>query len=251
MNRVTDDPSNDFFFEAYDRENIAYGMRPSPELAAYLKQIVANKSNFTDWPKAIDLGAGAGRDTLALAAAGYDVTSVDVSERGLDRIRERAERANLSERVQTLVCDVRELPMEEDQYAAVIATTVLDHIPESDAPAVWEKMCASLTDQGILYVEVHSTEDPGCDQSPGKESNQPVSETAGAVINYFRPNQLVSWACDPGSKLRVLRYEERLEWDTTHGNPHQHGKAVLLAVRQGFHPDWFGQPAAFPRPEHD
>ncbi|EGF29825.1 class I SAM-dependent methyltransferase [Rhodopirellula baltica] len=251
MNRVTDDPSNDFFFEAYDRENIAYGMQPSPELAAYLKQTGAKASTYTQRPKAIDLGAGAGRDTLALAAAGYDVTSVDVSERGLDRIRERAERADLSERIQTVVCDVRELSMEANQYAAVIATTVLDHIPGTDAPAVWKKMCASLTDHGMLYAQVHTTEDPGSNQSPGKESDQPVSETAGAVINYFRPNQLVGWACDPDSKLRVLRYEERLEWDTTHGAPHQHGKAVLLAVRHGFHPEWFGQPAAFPRPEQD
>ncbi|WDQ18784.1 class I SAM-dependent methyltransferase [Rhodopirellula sp. P2] len=249
MNPVTDDPSNDFFFEAYDRENIAYGMQPSPELAAYLKQTASAESSRSARPKAIDLGAGAGRDTLALAAAGYDVTSVDVSERGLDRIRERAERANLSDRVKTLVCDVRELSMDADCYSAVIATTVLDHIPGTDAPAVWKKMCAALTSQGMLYTQVHTTEDPGSDQSPGKESDQPVSETAGAVINYFRPNQLVGWACEAESRLRVLRYEERLEWDTTHGAPHQHGKAVLLAVRQDFHPDWFGQPAAFPRSE--
>ncbi|MFG0265879.1 MAG: class I SAM-dependent methyltransferase [Rhodopirellula sp. JB055] len=250
MNRVTDDPSNDFFFEAYDRENIAYGLQPSPELAAYLKQTAALRSPSAARPKALDLGAGAGRDTLALAAAGYDVTSVDVSERGLDRIRERAEQANLSERIRTVVRDVRELDIEPASYSAVIATTVLDHIPASDAPAVWKKMCDALTTHGMLYTQVHTTEDPGSDQSPGRESDQPISETADAVINYFRPNQLVGWACHTDSRLRVLRYEERLEWDTTHGAPHQHGKAVLLAVHQGFHPDWFGQPAAFPRSDN-
>jgi hypothetical protein len=38
-----------------------------------------------------------------------------------------------------------------------------------------------------------------------------------------------------------------LEWDYTHGPEHLHGKAVLLAVRDGWHPDWYGQPAAFPK----
>ncbi|MCC9657662.1 class I SAM-dependent methyltransferase [Rhodopirellula halodulae] len=253
MNPVTEDEPRDFFFEAYDRENIAYGMQPSLELAAYLRQVVAPTSDEVQSTEdgcghALDLGAGAGRDTLALAAAGFNVTSVDVSERGLDRIRERAVKAELSDRVQTLVCDVRELDIAAGRYSAIIGTTVLDHIPAADAPRVWQNMCDGLTSHGVLYVQVHTTEDPGSDQAPGKDSNQPVSETADAVINYFRPNQLIEWAVAPSSGLRVLRYEERLEWDTTHGAPHQHGKAVLLAVRQGFHPDWFGQPSAFPRP---
>ena len=29
----------------------------------------------------------------------------------------------------------------------------------------------ALTDDGMLYVEVHTTEDPGSDQWPGSESN--------------------------------------------------------------------------------
>ncbi|MEM6780175.1 MAG: class I SAM-dependent methyltransferase [Planctomycetota bacterium] len=233
-------PPADFFHDAYDRTEIAYGMEPSPELAAYLKQVCVQDG------RALDLGAGAGRDTLAMASSGYHVTSVDMSPRGVQRIQERAAEFGLGDRIDARVGDVRDLELPADHYDAVIATTVLDHIPSQDAEALWKKIIGSLTDVGVIYVQVHTTEDPGSGQYPGNLSDAPISETADAVINYFRPNQLVSWACHPDANLRVLRYEERIEWDCTHGPPHQHGKAVLLAVRAGYFPSWYGQPPAFP-----
>ncbi len=241
---MTATPPSDYFFDAYNRDDIAYGTEPSASLAAYLDQTAGDAKHPR---RAIDLGAGAGRDTLALAAAGYDVESVDLSERGLARIAERAAQRDLTDRVRTRMADVRHVDFPASHYDAVIATTVLDHIPAADAEQVWQRMCDALCDTGILYVHVHTTEDPGSDQPPGNASREPVSETAGAVINYFRPNQLAAMAIREASNLRILRYEERLEWDYTHGPEHQHGKAMLLAVRSGFHPPWYGQPAAFPR----
>ncbi len=233
----------DPFFEPYDREDIAYGSTPSSAIKAFLEQAGHGGA-------AIDLGAGAGRDTIAMALAGYDVTAVDLSERGLERVKQRAVDAKVSDRVHALVGDVRDVVMPERKYNAIVATTVLDHIPPQDAIEVFQRMVAALSDNGVLFVEVHTTEDPGCDQMPGRISDAPVSETADAVINYFTPNQLARWATAEDSGLRILRYEERLEWDYTHGPEHLHGKAILLAVREGSYPAWYGQPPAFPRRTH-
>ncbi len=232
---------SDLFFEAYDRDDIAYGIEPSQVLVGYLSQVAGGG-------RAIDLGAGAGRDSLALAAAGYDVTSVDLSERGLERIKERARAAGLAERISTQLNDVREVSMPAGSLDAIVATTVLDHINAAEAQAVWNRMTSALTPRGFIYCQVHTTDDPGCKRPPGCQRADPVSETAAAVIHYFEPNQLVRWATQPDSRLRVLRYEERLEWDTTHGPEHLHGKAVLLAVHADFYPEWYGSPIAFPRP---
>ncbi len=230
----------DPFYEPYDRDDIAYGDVPSSLVAAFAEQ---NGLTGT----AIDLGAGAGRDTIALAKAGFHVKAVDLSQRGLDRVMQRAAKARVSDRVETECCDVRELEILPASYDAVVATTVLDHIPMDDAAELWRKIAAAVTDQGFLFVEVHTTEDPGCDRAVGRFADAPVSETAEAVINYFEPNQLLRLACEPESNLRVLSYEERHEWDYTHGPEHLHGKAILLAVRRGAYPNWYGQPAAFPR----
>jgi len=231
---------SDPFFEPYDRDDIAYGDQPSDALAAYLDQVKGGG-------KALDLGAGAGRDSIVLALAGYHVLSVDLSDRGLERIAQRAEQAGVRSKVETLASDVREIDLPPNSYDAIVATTVLDHIPFADSQTLWKRMTDALTDRGVMYVQVHTTEDPGSDQPPGKDRNAPVSETAAEVINYFSPNQLASWAISTDRRLRILRYEERLEWDYTHGPEHLHGKAVLLAVRSGLFPDWYGQPAAFPR----
>lgn len=231
----TDDP----FFDFYDREDIAYGLQPSAELAAYLSQcsIVG---------KALDLGAGAGRDTLALAEAGFDVTSVDASQRGLERIAQRAARRGLSERVVTQHSDVRDLEIAPRSYQAIVATTVLDHIPPDAAQRLWHKLVEGLTDDGVMYVEVHTTDDPGCAAPNANDPDAPVSETAEWVINYFPRGSLLRMSANQ-PRLRVLRYEERYEWDYTHGPEHKHGKAILLATTMVNDPNWFGHPAAFPR----
>ncbi len=235
--------TQDLFFQAYDRAEIAYGSTPSAELAAYLDQVRPTG-------KAIDLGAGAGRDSLALAEAGLDVRAVDLSARGLDRIIERARQIGLLERIETIVADAREVDLPAGEFSVVVATTVLCHLPETDGWQLWQRMVRAIHDTGMIFAEVHTTEDPGSELPPGCDNTNPVSETASAVLHYFRRSELLRWAMrTPG--LRVLRYEERLEWDYTHGPEHQHGKAVLLAVKDDFHPNWFGHPVAFPRQRSD
>lgn len=232
---ICEDP----FFDVYDRDDPAYGLQPSAELAAYLRQ-----SRPTG--EALDLGAGAGRDTLALASAGMNVLAVDRSERGLRLLSERAAKLGISERVRTAAGDVRQLSIPEARYQVITATTVLDHIPQADARKLWQRLLAGLTPDGALYAEVHTTDDPGSATGHGATSTAPVSETARHVVNYFSPNQLLNWAIqEPG--LRILRYEERSEWDYTHGPEHFHGKAILLVSKHESIDHWFGHPLAFPR----
>ncbi|MEM9645389.1 MAG: class I SAM-dependent methyltransferase [Planctomycetota bacterium] len=232
--------STDPFFEPYDREQTAYGEEPSAPLAEYLAQVEGSG-------KAFDLAAGAGRDSMELLRSGFEVTAVDLSERGLQKIGQKASEAGFKDRLTTKFMDVRDVVFPTGTLAGLVATTMLDHIPSNDALVIWQRMCDSLTTDGFMYVEVHTTEDPGCPIEPGCSSDAPVSETTGAVVNYFAPNQLAEWATRQESRLRILLYEERLEWDYTHGPEHQHGKAILLAVRSGCHPSWHGQPPAFPR----
>ncbi len=166
--------------------------------------------------------------------------------RAFRRIDELADELQLSNRIKTRVTDIRELSFPVGRLVVVVATTVLDHIPADDFPGVWDRIERSLATDGFIYAEVHTTEDPGCTQSPGAESSLPISETASAVQHYFGPGELLLLATK-SKRLRVLYYQRRQEWDYTHGAPHHHGKAILCAVPRGFYPAWYGYPLAFPR----
>ena len=230
---------DDLFTQAYDRIEVTYGLQPSAELAAYLAQVGPTGS-------AIDLGAGAGRNALALARAGLRVLAIDRSARGLERLQEIAKSMGAEDRIETLSADLRDVVLPHRAVSVVVATTVLDHLPLQDAVTEWNRIEQCLNDQGVVYAEVHTTEDPGCRAPPGRNNPFPISETAMAVKHYFAAGELLRMASASGA-LRVLRYEERQEWDYTHGSEHHHGKAVLLAVRSGYHPPWYGHPLAFPR----
>jgi SAM-dependent methyltransferase len=221
------------FEEVYSRDESTYGVDPSPELASFLAQRGGAG-------RALDLGAGLGRDSIALAGRGFHVTAVDLSPTGIERLREQVRAEGLSDQVEALAGDLRHMEFPAQAYAVIVAATVLDHMPLEDAVRALDAIERALERDGVFYVEVHTTEDPGSPVGAGSRKTIPASETRAAVVHYFFPNELLRLLA---ARFRVLFYEERLEWDTTHGRPHEHGKAVALCVPHRSHPPYFGHRA--------
>lgn len=219
------------FDRVYQDNDQTYGAEPSQELIRYVDQCVRGGG------RALDLAAGLGRDTLALAQRGLHVTAVDVAEEGLRHLTEQAGQRGLADRVAVVVQDIAAFAYPIKAFEVIVATTAFDHIERDKSRAVLPKIAAALTDTGVLYAEVHTTEDPGSPTGFGHESTAPVSETADAIAHYFEPNELLNML---GKHLRIVHYEERREWDHTHGRPHVHGKAIALAVPKTAHPPYRG-----------
>jgi len=216
----------DPFAEAYERENPTFGEAPSPEVAAVLKQCGLRGHG-------LDVGAGLGRNAIAMARAGLRTEAIDVSETAVTRLRARAADAGLSESINAVCADVRTYDRKDSSYALIVAATVLDHLSAPDGRDVLRRLTGALAPDGLLFVEVHTTEDPGC------RGAGPTSECATAIEHYYRPGELLELA---RPWLRIIRYEERFEWDHTHGREHRHAKASLLATRPDANPRFFGVP---------
>lgn len=231
MSRTDSQHQAERFDRVYRRDEHTYGAEPSQELVRYVDQCLPG-GGF-----GLDLAAGLGRDTLALAARGFAMTAVDISAEGLRHLEEQARERGLGDRVCVKEQDIVAYDYPVGTLDVIVATTAFDHIEREKCLAILPKVAAALAKNGVLYAEVHTTEDPGSPTGFGHDLQAPVSETASAIAHYFEPNELLHLIA---RHLRIVHYEERREWDHTHGQPHVHGKAIALAVPKSAHPPYRG-----------
>jgi SAM-dependent methyltransferase len=91
-----DDPAGDeaeLFWEKHYRTRHIWGERVNPLLAETAEPLHPGT--------ALDLGCGAGGDTIWLAQHGWQVTAVDISTTAVDKVRERARELGVGDRVTT------------------------------------------------------------------------------------------------------------------------------------------------------
>ncbi len=202
----------------YDRAELSFGEEPTGEI----RQFVESSERRG---KALDLGAGDGRNALYLARAGYDVTAVDSSCVGLAKLEWFARQDGLTTSIQTICSDAREAVYTESTYDLIVAVTLFDHLPGKDIGGLFERVVDSLRAGGTLFVKVHTIADPGC-----RKNGEPASELSHMIRHYFEPEELLRLV---DGDMDVVSYDERTERDASHGAPHMHGFATMLATKKG------------------
>jgi ubiquinone/menaquinone biosynthesis C-methylase UbiE len=77
----------------------------------------------------VDLGAGTGLLALALAPRVRELTAVDISERMLERLDDRAAAEGVHN-VEPLVADLRRLPLEDERATLVVSNYAFHHLDD-------------------------------------------------------------------------------------------------------------------------
>lgn len=105
--------------------------------------------------RVLDIGSGSGRATIMalLERPGAQVVALDnwsadyIESNSPRRLLENAAVAGAADRVETVTADMRELPFEDDSFAAIVSTYAIDH----------------LDSQGIVRAldEAHRVLEPG------------------------------------------------------------------------------------------
>ena len=73
----------------------------------------------------LDIGCGVGKTACYLAKRhGCEVVGVDISERMIDRAKERAKRKNVENKTAFQIADAQNLPFEDALFDAVISESV-------------------------------------------------------------------------------------------------------------------------------
>ncbi len=125
-----------FYDELYASHADVYGF-PSAE--------VAQIPEFLASGTVTELGAGQGRNALALARKGFQVRAVDFSSVGLQDLSHEAQIQGLN--IETAQMDVRNIQLRESD--AFVAVYLLHHLPRPEALALIAQMKAQTKLGGI------------------------------------------------------------------------------------------------------
>jgi len=158
--------------------------------------------------RVLDLGCGAGRHTILLAKAGFQVTALDVSETALEILGRRLK--SFSNIDVTLVKhDMWELPFIDGYFDAVICTNVLHHGKLAENKRAVQEVHRVMRKRASAFIVVLSTADFRKGSGKRLESNTYVftkGEERGIVHHFFPRKELLSCL----RKFRIISLEERL-----------------------------------------
>jgi SAM-dependent methyltransferase len=157
---------------------------------------------------ALDIACGAGRNTLALAAAGFDVDAIDISGAGLDRLRADSREQGLA--VNAIECDLEHgfsptLTI-RDCYDLIVMVRYVNQ-------ALIEPIIARLADGGLFICEQNLKTD---------------QEVVGPGSEAFRlaPGELLT-------SVRALRVHHYFEGIVIDPDGRRAALAQLVASRGG------------------
>jgi SAM-dependent methyltransferase len=148
--------------------------------------------------RVLDLGAGIGRVTLDLAAAGHQITAVDISPVLLAELTRRA--AGLP--VETVACDVRELALEQRDFdlCLVPMQTIQLLGGERERRALFAGAAAHLREGGLLACAIVTQADE-FDGLAGQLGPSPDRMELDKHVYFSRPLRVEVLA----EKIRIER----------------------------------------------
>ena len=158
--------------------------------------------------RVLDLGCGEGRDAVVFAAAGHQVTGLDISRAGLRKAARLAAARGVG--VRWVHGDIARLPV-AGRFDLLYYCGAIHYVPRARRPTVFRRLRA-MTRPGGLHALVVFTD-------------RHVYVEKGEVIDYFGPGELlahyVGW--------HVLHHREGLIPCAQDGRPHEHSVEELIA----------------------
>lgn len=169
---------------------------------------------------AIDIGAGEGRNSLYLAAQGYNVYAIEPSEVGAKKISQRAKDCGVD--ISVLNTDILTATKDLKDIGFAVALTSLEHMEYDYLIKAVKEIKRVLKPGGYIYAMVFTEEDPGY-----KKDLPNASECALFIKHYFKKGELKELFSD----FEIMEYSEYTKIDEMHGTVHYHGKAKLFAKK--------------------
>lgn len=139
--------SKEFWDQMYRDGAYRFGTEPNAFLAESVPSRVAAGKRI------VCLGEGEGRNAVWLAEQGYQVTAVEQSEVGIEKIQKLAESRGV--RVETVLSSIENFAPEQ-RFDAVVLIYI--HAPAKERELIHAKAVELLDRQGLLILEGYTPE---------------------------------------------------------------------------------------------
>ncbi len=207
----------------YKKENFYWGESPWKGVKVAV--------NYANKGVALDIGAGEGRNCVYLAKSGFEVVAVEKTKEGTEKIRQVAEKDNLSIKIENT--DIRSFNFPSEEYSLIISVTALDFLMFSDFQKIAKKIKSSLSPGGVLYLSVFSTEDPFFKKLKEKnfemvENNTFFLPKKDMFRHFFSKEELE----ETFENLTIIKNENFSFEDKGHGDPHFHNTIDFIAQKK-------------------
>jgi SAM-dependent methyltransferase len=146
---------------AWTRYYQAAGGDPRPTLLSALERFDAEPTRER---RAVDLGCGAGRDTIELLRRGWRVLAIDAQEEAIERLRAHDEVQACGDRLETLVADFESAVWAPTDL--VNASFALPFCPPQRFAGLWSRITTSLDAGGRFCGQLFGDHDEWASSPP-------------------------------------------------------------------------------------
>lgn len=178
--------------EVYDRiysaeEPVFGGGEPEP--------VVEKIPQFILSGNALDIGAGEGRHSLYLGRNGFEVTAIDLSEKGISKLKSAADSEGL--KVKTMVGDVEDVPLNQE-YEVVVSSFMLHHLPRDRALSLIEQIKQQTKVGGVNAITAFTKQGDFYRKNPETSNFYPDS---GELQSLYADWEVIEYTEKEGNAL--------------------------------------------------
>src|SRR5713101_937729 len=158
--------------------------------------------------RVLDLGCGAGRHSIVLSKAGFQVVALDVSETALKILDDRLKIVSI-DNITLVKHEMWELPFIDNYFDGVVCTNVLHHGKLVEIKQAIREVHRVMRKASLVFVVAFSAADFRKGNGKMLEGNTYVftnGEERGIVHHFFTPEELKSCF----RRFEILSFEERL-----------------------------------------
>ena len=160
-----------FWNNKFSNQDFFYGTNPNKFLASNLEL-------FKDYQKLLCLGEGEGRNAIFFAKNGLDVTAIDTSNLGLEKLEKWSKNENIN--IKTVCIDLNDWKVDE-KYDVIVASYL--HMYKNEREELFRKIENSLNSNGYFVGEFFSTKQ--LEFSSGGPKDLDLLYTIEDFSNYF------------------------------------------------------------------